>query len=415
MSSQYDIAKEKYAAVGVDTDAAIAKLKTLPVALHCWQGDDVHGFDTEGPLTGGILTTGDYPGAARTPEELMSDLDRAMSLCPGKKKLNLHASYAIFPPGEHVDRDKIEPRHFAPWVDWAKERGLGLDFNPTFFSHPKAGSGMTLASPDKDIRQFWIDHGRACIRISQYFAEQTSIVSVMNLWTGDGLKDVPADRLSPRERYKDSFEQIIAEPHNPDQVKPCVESKTFGIGLESYTVGSAEFTMLFASTHPGVLPLLDNGHYHPQEFVADKISAVLTFLPELALHVTRGVRWDSDHVVLYNDEARDIAKAVVRCGTDRVYMALDYFDASINRIAAWVVGFRSWQKALLDALCQPHEALAKLQSERQYTELMVRMEELKLMPLGDVWDEYCRQCDVVSDQGWFEDVKKYEQEVLSKR
>lgn len=412
---RYAAAKEMYANIGVDTDAAIAKLKTIPVSLHCWQGDDVTGFDHDGPLTGGIQTTGNYPGKARTPEELMADIDMVIKNTPGMKKLNLHASYAIFEEGEFVDRDKIEPKHFAKWVAFAKERNMGIDFNPTFFSHPKMKDGLTLSSPDDEIRNFWIEHGKACIRISQYFAEETGVPCVMNIWTGDGSKDIPADRLGPRERYKQAIEEIIAEPHDPKLVKPCVESKVFGIGVESYTAGSAEFALSFAATHDGVLPLMDNGHYHPTEVVSDKIPALLAFFPEIALHITRPVRWDSDHVVLFDDETREMAKEIVRCDAiDRVNMALDYFDASINRISAWTVGFRSWQKALLQAMCTPNETLKKLQNEANWTELMVRMEELKVYPFGAVWEEYCAQCGT-SENGWFDEVKKYEEEVLSKR
>ena len=412
---RYQAAKEMYAAIGVDTDAAIAKLKTIPVSLHCWQGDDVTGFDHDGPLTGGIQTTGNYPGKARTPEELMADIDRVIKCPPGLKKLNLHASYAIFEDGEFVDRDKIEPKHFAKWVAFAKERNMGIDFNPTFFSHPNVKDGLTLSSPDENVRKFWIEHGKACIRISQYFAEETGIPCVMNIWTGDGSKDIPADRLGPRELYKDSIEQIIAEPHDPKMVKPCVESKVFGIGVESYTVGSAEFALSFAATHEGVLPLMDNGHYHPTEVVSDKIPALLAFFPEIALHITRPVRWDSDHVVLFDDETKEMAKEIVRCNAiDRVNMALDYFDASINRISAWTVGFRSWQKALLSAMCMPADSLKKLQDKADWTELMVRFEELKVYPFGDVWEEYCAQCGT-SERGWFDEIKEYEKEVLSKR
>lgn len=411
----YESAKEAYSALGLDTESAIEKVKSAPVSLHCWQGDDIHGFDNAGPLSGGILTTGNYPGIARTPEELMSDIDKVFSLCPGTKKLNLHANYAIVHADEKVDRDNLEPKHFDPWVDFANERGIGLDFNPTFFSHPMAGSGLTLGSPDENIRSFWVRHGKACVRISQYFAEKTGKPVVMNMWAGDGLKDVPADRIGPRMRYLKSFEEIISEPHDPELVKPSVESKTFGIGVESYTVGSAEFTMLFAATHPGVLPLMDNGHYHPQEYVSDKIAAVLCHFPEIALHVTRGVRWDSDHVVLYDDETREIAKEVVRCGLDRVHMALDYFDASINRIAAWSVGFRSWQKALLNAHLIPNEELTKLQNEGDFTRLMIRQEELKVLPFGAVWDEYCARCGAPSDAALYDLVKAYEEDVLSKR
>ena len=412
---RYQAAKEMYAAIGVDTDAAIAKLKTIPVSLHCWQGDDVTGFDHDGPLTGGIQTTGNYPGKARTPEELMADIDMVIKCTPGLKKLNLHASYAIFEDGEFVDRDKIEPKHFAKWVAFAKERNMGIDFNHTFFSHPNVKDGLTLSSPDENVRKFWIEHGKACIRISQYFAEETGIPCVMNIWTGDGSKDIPADRLGPRELYKDSIEQIIAEPHDPKMVKPCVESKVFGIGVESYTVGSAEFALSFAATHEGVLPLMDNGHYHPTEVVSDKIPALLAFFPEIALHITRPVRWDSDHVVLFDDETKEMAKEIVRCNAiDRVNMALDYFDASINRISAWTVGFRSWQKALLSAMCMPADSLKKLQDKADWTELMVRFEELKVYPFGDVWEEYCAQCGT-SERGWFDEIKEYEKEVLSKR
>ena len=414
--SRYEEAKKRYAQYGIDTDAAIERLKTVPVSLHCWQGDDVGGFDSKDALSGGILTTGNYPGKAATPEQLMQDMDKAMSLCPGKKKLNLHASYAIFENGEFADRDKLEPKHFKKWVEYAKERNMGIDFNPTFFSHPMVKNGLTLSSPDEEVRCFWINHGKACIRISQYFAEETGIPCVMNIWTGDGYKDIPADRMGPRQRYKEAYEEIISEPHNPDMVKPCVESKVFGIGVESFTAGSAEFTLSFVATHKGVLPLMDNGHYHPQEYVSDKISALLCFFPEIALHITRGVRWDSDHVVLFEDETREMAKEVVRNNAlDRVYMALDFFDASINRISAWTVGFRSWQKALLNAMCLPNEELKRLQNESRFTELMVKQEEAKMLPFADVWEEYCRRCGVTAGPEWFEEIKKYETEVLSKR
>lgn len=413
----YTDAKMSYKKLGVDTDAAIEKLKKIPVSLHCWQGDDVTGFDHDGPLTGGIQTTGNYPGKARTPDELMSDMDKVLSLCPGTKKLNLHACYAIFEDGEFVDRDKLEPRHFKKWVDFAKERGMGIDFNPTFFSHEKVKDGLTLSSPDKETREFWINHGKACVRISEYFAKETGIPCVMNIWTGDGFKDIPADRLTPRMLYKDSIEKILAEPFDKNLVKPCVESKVFGIGVESFTTGSAEFSLTFAATHEGCLPLMDNGHYHPTEFVSDKIPALLCFFPEIALHITRPVRWDSDHVLLFDDETREMAKEIVRCNAlDKVYMALDYFDASINRISAWTVGFRSWQKALLYALCTPNEMLAELQKENNMTKLMVMQEQLKTMPFGDVWNKYCEECGVKSDDSeWLDDIIKYEKEVLSKR
>ncbi len=412
----YEEAKKQYAKIGVDTDAAIKQLKEIPVSLHCWQGDDVTGFDHDGPLTGGIQATGDYPGKARTPEQLMQDIHKAASLMPGKKKLNLHACYAIFEEGEFADRDKLLPKHFAKWVEFAKERNMGIDFNPTFFSHEKVKDNLTLSSPDEDIRNFWIEHGKACIRISEYFARETGVPCVMNIWTGDGFKDIPSDRMGPRMRYKDSIEQILAEPFDKSLVKPCVESKVFGVGVESYTAGSAEFTLSFSATHDGCLPLMDNGHYHPTEVVSDKIPALLCFYPEIALHITRPVRWDSDHVVLFDDETREMAKEVVRCGgLDRVYMALDFFDASINRIAAWVTGFRSWQKALLYALCTPNGALKNLQDENRLTELLVIQEELKMYPFGDIWAKYCTECGVEPGAQWLDDVKKYEKDVLLKR
>ena len=413
----YAEAKNKYAAFGIDTDAAIAKLKNVPVSLHCWQGDDVRGFDTDPtkPLTGGIQTTGNYPGRARTPEELMADLDMVLKLCPGTKKMNLHASYAIFEDGDWADRDKLEPKHFQKWVDFCKERGLGCDFNPTFFSHPKA-NGLTLSSPDPEIRKFWIDHGKACIRISAYLAEELGQPCVMNIWTGDGFKDIPADRMGPRVRYNEAIDEILSEPFDFYKVKPCVESKVFGIGVEAYTVGSAEFSLSYAAMNPGkCIPLMDNGHYHPTEVVSDKIPALLAFFPEIALHITRPIRWDSDHVVLLDDETKEICKEIVRCGglEGSVKMALDYFDASINRISAWTVGFRNVQKALLMALCTPN--LTAMQNADNWTELMVIQEELKTMPFGEIWEQYCRECGAPADGEWFADVKKYEKDVLSKR
>ena len=409
-------ARKKYAALGVDIDKAIAKLKTVPVALHCWQGDDVRGFDTDPskPLTGGIQTTGSYPGRARNPQELMEDIDQAAALAPGRMKLNLHASYAIFEPGEWADRDRLEPRHFARWVDFCRERGMGCDFNPTFFSHPKCDP-LTLSSPNEETRRFWVDHGRACVRISQYLAQELGQPCVMNIWIGDGYKDIPADRIGPRMRYKQSFDEILSEPFDKTQVYPCAESKVFGIGVESYTVGSAEWCLKYASGREDCICLLDNGHYHPTELVSDKISSILAYDQRLALHVTRGVRWDSDHVVLFDDETREIAKEVVRCGIDRVFLALDYFDASINRIAAWAAGFRNFQKALLFALLQPMDQLKELQDRGNFTRLMVLQEELKTMPFGTVWDEYCRCCGKPLDGMWLPLAERYEQDVLSKR
>ena len=412
----YMEAKAKYAALGIDTDAAIAKLKNAPLSLHCWQGDDVRGFDTDPskPLTGGIQTTGNYPGRARTPEELMADLDMVLKLCPGTKKMNLHASYAIFEDG-WADRDALEPKHFQKWVDFCKERGLGCDFNPTFFSHPKA-NGLTLSHPDPEIRKFWIEHGKACIRISTYLAEQLGQPCIMNIWTGDGFKDIPADRMGPRVRYKESIDEILSEPFDFSKVKPCVESKVFGIGVEAYTVGSAEFSLSYAAMNKDkCIPLMDNGHYHPTEVVSDKIPALLAFFPEIALHITRPIRWDSDHVVLLDDETKEICKEIVRCGglEGSVKMALDYFDASINRIAAWVVGFRNVQKGLLMALCTPD--MTQLQDSGDFTALMVMQEELKTLPFGEIWEQYCIECGAPADGQWYAAVKEYETEVLSKR
>ena len=416
--SRYLEAKEMYAKIGIDTDKAINTLKSVPVSLHCWQGDDVRGFDQKvDSLSGGIQTTGNYPGRATTPEELMADIDTVLKLCPGTKKLNLHACYAIFDDenGGWVDRDKIEPKHFKKWVDFCKERGLGCDFNPTFFSHPMCDP-LTLASPNEKTRRFWIDHGKACIRISQYLAEELGQPCVMNIWTGDGFKDIPADRMGPRVRYRESIDEILSEPYDFNKVKPCVESKVFGIGVEAYTVGSAEFSLSYAAANMGkCIPLMDNGHYHPTEVVSDKIPALLAFFPEIALHITRPIRWDSDHVVLLDDETKEICKEIVRCGglDGRVKIALDYFDASINRISAWTVGFRNVQKALLSALLTPN--MTEMQNENRWTELMVRAEELKTMPVGAVWNEYCKECGAPADGEWFETVEKYEKDVLSKR
>ena len=418
----YEAAKARYAALGVDTDEAIRRLAGVPVALHCWQGDDVRGFDGDpsAPLTGGIQTTGDYPGRARTPEELMADLDVALQLCPGTKKINLHASYAIFDEenGGWVDRDRLEPKHFKKWVDFCKARGLGCDFNPTFFSHPKCDP-LTLSSPNAETRRFWIDHGKACIRISQYLAQELGQPCVMNIWTGDGFKDIPADRMGPRMRYKASIDEILSEPYDFDLVKPCVESKVFGIGVEAYTAGSAEFALSYAAMNRGkCIPLMDNGHYHPTEVVSDKIPALLAFFPEIALHITRGVRWDSDHVVLFDDETKEIAKEIVRCGglEGRVKIALDYFDASINRIFAWVTGFRNVQKALLFALLQPMAQMQALQDAGRFTELMLCAEQLKTMPFPAVWERYCAEQGVpAEDAAWFGTVQAYERDVLSGR
>ena len=413
-AERYAYAKERYIAIGVDTEAALAVLKAFPISMHCWQGDDVIGFDQKGPLTGGIQTTGNYPGKARTPQELMADMDQTLSLVAGKHKINLHASYAIFEDGEWADRDALEPKHFKGWVEFARARGLGLDFNPTYFSHPKA-SEYTLSSPDEEIRQFWIRHGQACIRISQYFAEETGQPCSMNIWIPDGYKDIPADRLGPRARFKDSLDQILSVDYDKEKVLVCLESKVFGIGMESYTVGSSEFCINYAA-QKGILSLMDNGHYHPTEVVSDKIPSMLLFHDKIALHVTRPVRWDSDHVVLLDDETKEIAKEIVRNDAlNRVVLGLDFFDASINRISAWVVGLRNMQKALLYALLTPNKELKALQDSGNLTKLMMQQEELKTYPMGDVWDYFCDMNGVPVGESWFEDVEKYEQEVLLKR
>ena len=408
----YENAREKYAAYGVDTDKAIETLKNVTVSMHCWQGDDVTGFDSRETLSGGIQTTGNYPGKATTPEQLMEDIDKAMSLIPGKKKLNLHASYAIF-DGDFADRDKIEPKHFEKWVKFAKERNMGIDFNPTFFSHPMVKDNLTLSSPDEEVRRFWIEHGKRCIEISQYFAEQTNSVCVMNIWIPDGYKDIPADRYAPRKRFKDSLDEILSVPYDKSKVYVTLESKVFGIGLESYTVGSAEFCMNYVNEKK-ITPLMDNGHYHPTELVSDKISSMLLFNDKIALHITRPVRWDSDHVVLFDDETREIAKEIVRNDAlDRVFIATDYFDASINRISAWVTGMRNVQKALLFALLQPSDKMKKLQDEANMTELMVLSEEFKTMPFGDVWEKYLEVENVKAD--YLTEIKEYEKKVLVNR
>ena len=408
----YTLAKERYAALGVDTEGVLNTLKDVTVSVHCWQGDDVVGFDAKEALSGGIQTTGNYPGKATTPEQLMADFDEVLRLTPGKKKLNLHASYAIFEDGEFADRDAIQPKHFSRWVAYAKERGLGIDFNPTFFSHSMVKDGLTLSSPDEAIRKFWVEHGKRCMAIAEYFAEETGKPCVINFWIPDGYKDYPADRLSPRRRYAQSMDEILSVPYDKTKVFPCIESKVFGIGLEAYTVGSAEFCTNYVNTRH-ITPLMDNGHYHPTELVSDKISSMLLFNDRLALHITRPMRWDSDHVVLFDDETREMMKEVVRADAlGRVFLATDYFDASINRISAWVTGLHSVQKALLYALLEP-KTLKALQDANNFTELMVRQEELKTMPFGAVWEEYLRRENIPQD--YFSEIKRYEADVLSKR
>ncbi|MBR2985517.1 MAG: L-rhamnose isomerase, partial [Clostridia bacterium] len=392
MNQLYNLAKQQYANIGIDTQNAINVLKNIPTSIHCWQGDDVIGFDGSGNLSGGIQTTGNYPGRARTFEELKQDLHLAFSLMPGKKRLNIHASYAIL-DGDNVDRDNYQPKHFAKWVEFAKAEGLdGIDFNPTMFSHPNMKDGLSLSSPDESIRNFWIKHCQSCIRISEYFATEMGTPCAMNIWIPDGFKDVPADRLSPRLRLKDSLDKILSIDYDKSKVLVAVESKVFGIGLESYTVGNNEFYQNYAATR-GICCLLDNGHYHPTEVVSDKIPSLLAFYDTIQLHVTRGVRWDSDHVVLLEDELKEIAKEIVRNNAvDKVKIGLDYFDASINRISAWVTGQRAMAQALLCALLIPHDELKKLQDDGNFSKLMAMQEQTKLMPWG------AAQCRIVIRQ-----------------
>ncbi len=409
----YDYAKKIYSAYGVDTEKALAALAEIPVSVHCWQGDDVKGFDGDGDLSGGIQTTGNYPGSARNFEELKADLKKAFSLMPGKKRLNVHACYAIL-NGEKADRDAYLPKHFAPWVAFAKEEGLdGIDFNPTMFSHKNMKDGLSLSSPDEKIRKFWIDHCIACLKIAEYFADETGTPCVVNIWIPDGYKDVPADRLSPRLRLKDSLDKILACGYDKKKVIVAVESKVFGIGIESYTVGSNEFYQNYAAKN-GICCLLDNGHYHPLEYVSDKIPALLAFYDTVALHVTRGVRWDSDHVVLVEDELKEIAKEIVRNGaTEKVKIALDYFDASINRLSALITGQRAMQKALLYALLCNHDELRSLQDNADFTALMVKQEEYKTLPFGAVWAEYLSRQGLKED--YLPEVREYERGVLKTR
>ena len=412
--TRFESAKERYARLGVDVDAALAALAGKAISIHCWQGDDVTGFENAGrALSGGIQTTGNYPGRARTPEELMADFDLAASLIPGKKRINLHACYAIF-EGETAERDELRPEHFAAWVKYAKDRGYGIDFNPTCFSHPMVKDGLTLSSPDEEVRRFWIRHCIASRRIAAAIAKELGEPVLNNVWIPDGYKHTPADRLGPRVRLAASLDEIFAE--KLDGVIDCVESKVFGIGVESYTVGSNEFYMAYAASHPGIYNLLDNGHYHPTEVVSDKIPALLAFFDKVPLHVTHGVRWDSDHVVVLDDETREIAREIVRCDAlDKVLIGLDYFDASINRVAAWVIGCRNMQKALLGALLEPHARLAELQNTGNFTELLMLSEELRTLPFSDIWERYCEMQGVPADESWFETVRTYEKDVLSLR
>ena len=409
---RFEEAKERYAAWGIDVEAALTELRKVRVSMHCWQGDDVLGFDSDS-LSGGIAATGNYPGRARNPEELMGDISKAYSLIPGKHKLNLHSSYRV--TEENVDRDVLEPKHFAAWVDFAKKEGIGLDFNPTLFSHEKAADNMTLSHPNKEIRDFWIRHCKASRKIADYFGEQLGITSLNNIWIPDGTKDVPGNRYVTRERLKASLDEIFTDTYDKKHMADSIEGKVFGIGVESYTVGSHEFYMNYAAKN-NLMCLLDTGHYHPTEVVSDKLSSMLLFNEHVALHVSRPVRWDSDHVIKLDDELKELATEIVRChALQRTFIGLDFFDASINRVAAWVIGMRNMIKALLYGLLTPNEKLLQLQDAKDYTAVLVLLEDIKTLPFGDVWDEYCRREGVPVCGEWFNEVKKYEQDVLSKR
>ena len=411
----YASAREVYGLYGVDTEAALARLQGIPVSLHCWQGDDVGGFEAlEAADGGGIQATGNYPGKARTADELRSDLEMALSLIPGKHRLNLHSMYAET-GGARVDRNDLRPEHFSTWIDWAKSNQMGMDFNPTCFGHPKADDGFTLAHRDEGIRAFWVEHCIACRKIAAEMGRALGTPSVMNVWIPDGYKDVPVDRNTPRALLRQSLDAVFAEQLDPAQMLDAVECKLFGIGSESYVVGSHEFYLGYAATHQKLL-CLDAGHFHPTEVISDKISSVLLFVPELLLHVSRGVRWDSDHVVTLGDELRAIAEELVRHDfLPRVHIGLDFFDASINRVAAWTIGTRSMIKALLIALLEPTDQLKQLEQAGDHTARLALLEELKSLPFGPVWDRYCQQTGVPVGSAWLNEVKQYEKDVLSQR
>lgn len=413
--SSYSHAQAAYAELGVDTEAVFKTLATIPISLHCWQGDDVGGFESGGgELTGGIQATGNYPGKARTISELKQDLDKALSLIPGKHRLNLHAIYGDF-DGKKVDRNEIAPAHFHSWIDWCRERGMGLDFNPSYFSHELSADGFTLSHPDKAVREFWIAHGVLCREIGAEAGRQLGQTCVTNVWIPDGYKDLPIDRKAPRERLEASLDELFAKPIDPKHNLDAVECKLFGIGSESYVVGSHEFYMGYAVKNQKLL-CLDAGHFHPTESIADKISSTLQFVPEILLHVSRGVRWDSDHVVLFDDVTRSIMEEVVRGGfARRTHIGLDFFDASINRVAAWTIGTRNALKCLLAALLEPTEELRKVEQAGDHTSRLGLLEELKTLPFSAVWDEYCQRQNVPVGRKWLEEVKSYEDAVLSKR
>lgn len=411
----YGLAQERYAAIGVDTNQVLKALAKVPVSLHCWQGDDVGGFENfGGVLTGGIVATGNYPGKARTPDELRADATKALSLIPGTHRFNLHAFYGEF-GRKKVERNEIEPRHFKSWIAWAKSLGIGLDFNPTCFSHPKSASGFTLSHPDKAIRNFWIEHCQASRVVGAAMGKALGSPSVTNIWIPDGMKDTPADRRGPRERLEESLDAVFQQKLNPKHNLDAIEGKLFGIGAESYTVGMHEFYLGYAVKHQKLV-CLDAGHYHPTENMADKISSVLCFVPEILLHVSRGVRWDSDHVVTLTDELHGIAQELVRGDyLRRTHIGLDFFDASINRIAAWTIGTRNMLRALCIAMLEPHATYRQLERAGDYTSRLALMEEAKTLPFGAVWDYHCRQHGVPVGPAWLAEVKQYEKTVLNQR
>ena len=411
----FELARERYAELGVDVEAALTQLGRVAISLHCWQGDDVGGFEATGEaIGGGLAVTGQYPGKARTAGELRADLDAAIRMIPGTHRVNLHASYAET-GGVKLDRDAIEPHHFQGWIDWAGQRGLGLDFNPTFFAHRLAADGWTLAHPDPGVRRFWVEHGRICRRIGAAMGKALGSACVTNIWVPDGTKDTPVDRKGPRERLRESLDAILAESISPEWNRDAVESKLFGLGSEAYVAGSHEFYVGYALTRECLL-CLDAGHFHPTELISDKISAVLTWLDEILLHVSRGVRWDSDHVVTWTDELQAIAHETVRGGyLDRVRFGLDYFDASINRVAAWVIGSRNLLKAVLVALLEPTEALRRREADGDLTARLALLEEAKTLPFGAIWDGYCLRNDVPVGAAWLGEVKAYERDVLAAR
>lgn len=414
VEERYQDAKARYAEIGVDTDAALKKLQDVKISMHCWQGDDVKGFlNPDGELTGGIMATGDYPGAAHTPEQLRQDIEKAFSLIPGKHKLNLHAIY--LDTDEPVDLNEIEPKHFEKWAAWANEQGVGLDFNPTFFSHPMMKDGMTLAHPDQDVRDFWIEHGKRSRKIAEYLGKETGQTCINNFWMPDGMKDNPIDRYSPRKRMMESLDEIFTEELNEEYTQETVESKLFGLGAEAYTVGSHEFYMGYGLTRDKLI-CLDAGHFHPTEVISNKLSSLALFSKGIMLHVSRPVRWDSDHVVIMDDELQEIGKEIVRNDLlAKTNIGLDFFDATINRVAAWVVGTRNTQKALLKAMLEPIEDLKAMELELDYTKRMALTEELKDFPYADVWNYFCEQNNAPVGMNWYEEVMNYERDILATR